>query len=251
MDTTVPSASQISARPFGFSPRKVLLLGRPWVISPAGYTARMERTHGELCARFSDGLCRHDTDRLADIDSLPGSQTSSITFSADADGTLQVSTERILTDSIPDFSTVSACASVISSFSPPEAFLSSDDKCLRWLFFPSDSQLQRFDNLLPSANARTSIPSSVPQSISLTITLWLTSTRRLVRYPESAVLRAVSDSPLPGAVGGDEVVQNRKTFAEIRRDRNLDGLTGSVGHETSHTADLLDLVLASRPLSEP
>ena len=55
---------------------------------PAGYTARMERTHGELCARFSDGLCRHDTDRLADIDSLPGSQTSSITFSADADGTL-------------------------------------------------------------------------------------------------------------------------------------------------------------------
>ncbi len=27
---------------------------------PAGYTARMERTHGELCARFSDGLRRHD-----------------------------------------------------------------------------------------------------------------------------------------------------------------------------------------------
>ena len=38
----------------------------------------------------------------------------------------------------------------------------------------------------------TIIPSSVPQSCSLTIISWLTSTNLLVKYPESAVLKAVS-----------------------------------------------------------
>ena len=38
--------------------------------------------------------------------------------------------------------------------------------------------------------------SLVPQSSSLTVTSWHTSTRRRVRYPESAVRRAVSARPL-------------------------------------------------------
>ena len=36
----------------------------------------------------------------------------------------------------------------------------------------------------------------MPQSSSRTMTSWLTSTRRRVRYPESAVRRAVSARPL-------------------------------------------------------
>ena len=40
------------------------------------------------------------------------------------------------------------------------------------------------------------LPCSVPQSSSLVITSWATSTRRRVRYPESAVRRAVSARPL-------------------------------------------------------
>ena len=40
------------------------------------------------------------------------------------------------------------------------------------------------------------LPSSVPQSSSRVMTSWATSTRRRVRYPESAVRRAVSARPL-------------------------------------------------------
>ena len=43
--------------------------------------------------------------------------------------------------------------------------------------------------------ADTVMPSEVPQSSSMTMTSWATSTRRRVRYPESAVFRAVSASP--------------------------------------------------------
>ena len=44
--------------------------------------------------------------------------------------------------------------------------------------------------------AYTSSPSVVPQSCSLTIISCGTSTNLLVKYPESAVLKAVSENPL-------------------------------------------------------
>ena len=46
-----------------------------------------------------------------------------------------------------------------------------------------------------STMARDSMPSSVPQSTSEMMTSWATSTRRRVRYPESAVFSAVSANP--------------------------------------------------------
>ena len=57
--------------------------------------------------------------------------------------------------------------------------------------------LSRRDSTISSFffNAETPIPLKVPQSSLLTITSWETSTRRRVKYPASAVLRAVSASP--------------------------------------------------------
>ena len=49
--------------------------------------------------------------------------------------------------------------------------------------------------LLPSLISFATIYSSVPQSSSVMITSCDTSTSLLVKYPESAVLRAVSDRP--------------------------------------------------------
>ena len=51
-----------------------------------------------------------------------------------------------------------------------------------------------------------------------------TSTSRRVRYPEFAVLSAVSAETLAGAVGRDEVLEHRQALAEVRRDRRLDDL---------------------------
>lgn len=48
---------------------------------------------------------------------------------------------------------------------------------------------------LPSLMSSIIIPSCVPQSSSLIIMSWLTSTSLLVKYPESAVLKAVSAKP--------------------------------------------------------
>ena len=50
----------------------------------ACHTAGMERTHGQLRTRLTDGLCRHDADSLADLDILAGRHIAAIALLADA-----------------------------------------------------------------------------------------------------------------------------------------------------------------------
>ena len=76
------------------------------------------------------------------------------------------------------------------------------------------------------------MPSEVPQSASLTMTSWLTSTSLLVKYPESAVLRAVSVKPLRAPVA------DRKNSRTERPSRKFD-LTG--------TSTVFPMALAIRP----
>ena len=45
-----------------------------------------------------------------------------------------------------------------------------------------------------------------------------------------------------GAVGGDEVLENRQAFAEIGGNRGFDDLAGRFGHEPPHTGQLADLL---------
>ena len=90
-----------------------------------------------------------------------------------------------------------------------------------------------------------SSPIVVPQSMSRTIRSCDTSTRRRVRYPESAVRSAVSARSLTGTVGGDEVLQHGQTFAEVRLDGSQDRLALGVGDQTAHTGDLTDLAVVT------
>src|SRR5690606_6941279 len=48
--------------------------------------------------------------------------------------------------------------------------------------------------------------------------------------------------PLTGAVRGDEVLEDRQALAVVRLDRPRDDLALGVGHQTTHTGDLTDLV---------
>ena len=48
---------------------------------------------------------------------------------------------------------------------------------------------------------------------------------------------------LTGSMGGDEVLQYVQTFTEVGLDRKLDGMTGGIGHQSSHTGQLLDLLI--------
>ncbi len=47
---------------------------------------------------------------------------------------------------------------------------------------------------------------------------------------------------LPGASGGDEVLQNAQALPEVGLDGDLDGAAGGVGHEAAHTGQLADLL---------
>ena len=46
--------------------------------------AGVEGTHSQLCARFTDGLSRNDTDRLTDIDLTACAEITAVAFSANA-----------------------------------------------------------------------------------------------------------------------------------------------------------------------
>ena len=50
---------------------------------------------------------------------------------------------------------------------------------------------------------------------------------------------------LAGAVGTDEVLQHRQTFAEAGQNRTLNNLAGRFRHKTAHTGKLFDLVLTA------
>ncbi len=107
-----------------------------------------------------------------------------------------VSTERILTRWMPASSTaftlasskISASSQMISSV--PGRYTGSSAVRPR-MRSPSRSMTSP-----ASTNASISMPWMVPQSRSVMTASWATSTRRRVRYPEFAVLSAVSARPL-------------------------------------------------------
>ena len=46
-------------------------------------------------------------------------------------------------------------------------------------------------------------------------------------------------------MGGDEILEHRQTFAEVRDDRTFDDFAGRLGHQSAHAAELLDLGLVT------
>ena len=68
----------------------------------------------------------------------------------------------------------------------------------------------------PSFMSVISIPSVVPQSCSLTIISWATSTNLLVKYPESAVLKAVSAKPFLAPC--EEIKYSRTSSPSLKQD---------------------------------
>ena len=87
------------------------------------------------------------------------------------------------------------------------------------------------------------LPSSVPQSSSRVITSWATSTRRRVRYPESAVRRAVSARPLRAP--WVEMKYSRTVIPSRKLLRTGTSMIrpGRVGHQAAHGAQLADVAL--------
>ena len=62
--------------------KKLLHTGKTLCDIAAGHAARMERTHGQLRTRLTDGLCRNDSDCLAHLYRLAGSHVGAVTLGA-------------------------------------------------------------------------------------------------------------------------------------------------------------------------
>ena len=87
------------------------------------------------------------------------------------------------------------------------------------------------------------LPSSVPQSSSRVMTSWATSTRRRVRYPESAVRSAVSARPLRAPWVEMKYSRTVMPSRKLLRTGTSMIRPGRVGHQAAHRAELADVAL--------
>ncbi len=148
-----------------------------------GRAADVEGPHRQLGARLADRLGGDDADRLADVDvgrRAPGRGRSSVAqMPASAS---QVRAERTLTDWTPAASTADSATSSSDRCRRGTARSSvPGSRCPRPHSDPGCADRSRPARRRLRSPARRVMPRVGPQSISVTIESWATSTRRRVR----------------------------------------------------------------------
>ena len=143
----------------------------------------VERTHRELRARLADRLAGDDADRLADVDACSRARGRGRSTCAHTPRRVwHVSTERMTTSSMP---ASSICDDELPRrarcCAPNEHFAGErvDDVFERHA--AEDAVAERLDDFAGVLELVTRMPSSVPQSNSVTTASCATSTRRRVR----------------------------------------------------------------------
>src|SRR3990167_1897546 len=209
--------------------------------SPAGRTTDVERTHGQLGTRLTDRLSSDNADRFTDVDLVTTSQVATVALGADT--VAGFAGDRRTHDHFVD-------AVQLDEFDP----LLVDQGATRH----QDFVAARLEYVLGNN----------PTQYALTQLLDHISTFD-VRLHQQTVLGAAIDrghhqilshvdqatsqvtgvrrlqcgirKTLTSTVSGDEVLQNRQTFAEVRGDRRFDDRAVRLGHQTTHTGELADL----------
>ena len=210
----------------------------------SGRAADVEGAHGELRAGLADGLRRDDSHGLAHLDEAPGGQVAAIAarahaapgfagehganlHSLDTRGLNRV--RQFLGDFLVDLD--DHVAFVVLDLLKGHA---ANDAIAQRLDFDAG-----FENRL-DVNA---------------------VGRAAVEFVDDHVLSHVDQAPrqiagigglergigqtLTGAVRGDEVLQHRQTFAEVRSDRRFDNFAGGLGHQSAHSGKLANLLFRS------
>ena len=161
----------------------------------AGDAAGVERSHGQLRARLADRLGGDDPDRLAELHQPSGGEVTSVAHAAHAmacgaglrganahavDARLQDLEDGRLVELLVAGTIVSPVFSLTTSIAAMRPTRRSSNG----------------SGMATDSSTVIQVPISVPQSSSRVMTSCATSTRRRVRYPESAVRSAVSARPL-------------------------------------------------------
>ncbi|MPL99057.1 hypothetical protein SDC9_45272 [bioreactor metagenome] len=215
------------------------------VLAGEADAARMEGPHGELCSRLADGLGRHDTHGLADGNFLPGGQVHAVAHLAHAvpeaagqgapdphgfDSRLFYLFRRLDGDAFAlrrDHGAGRGVSYVVQGGAAVDPLRKGDhDLAVLLQGLDADAVVRaavmvRDDEILGHVH-------EPPGEVS-----------RLGR-PEGGV-----GKPLPGAVGGDEVLEHVHPLAEVRRDGIVYDPARRVGHEAPDARHLAHLASAS------
>ena len=223
-------------------------------VSGAGRTTGVEGTHGQLRTGLTDGLGGDDADGLTDVHALTGGQRAAVAGGAGADVGVagEHGAHRDLLDARVDGG-LNLGVTQVSAGLDDEVALGVDGVArqggaeyggaedLRGLLDALVAGVDPGEDPLGQALAGAAVllaDDDVLGDVDQTAreVAGVGGTQRRVRQA------------LTGAVGGDEVLQDAQALTVVRLDRALDEALLGVGHQSTHTGELADLVpVASGP----
>ena len=217
-------------------------------ISGTFAVADVERPHCQLRARLADRLRGDDADRGADLDLLAGREVASVALRAHAvlgvageagadpdlleSGRVDLLARRLVDDLVrrDDRRAVLRIGDRVERGAPEDAVAERDldlvalDDRLDLDAVHRVAVLLRDDDILRDVDELTGEVAGVSR------------------------LKGRIRETLAGAVGRNEVLENRQSLAERRGNRALDDVAGRVRHEAAHTGELTDLQLRATGL---
>ena len=218
-----------------------------------GNAARVERTHGQLCTRLTDGLCRDDADCLTDLNRLTGCHVGTVALRTHTDVgfTGQDGTDL---DGISALFLQCCHNSRCTLRRTHMILLNHHFTCIRVCDCLSDETscdtlLQCLDGLLTIhecldlhiRNLRL-IPAAVLLADDQILGYVYQTSGQVTRVgsTQSRIGHTFSSS-----VCGDEVLQYVQTLTEVGLDRKFNRMTGRICHQSSHTSKLFNLLIRS------
>ena len=205
-------------------------------------TAGMEGTHGQLGTGLADGLCRDDTDGLAQLDGLTVCHIAAVAVCADTH--LGAAGQQAADLQLGD-----ACSlDVVGIVQVDHLALGHDDLAgdgvdhIAHGVTADDTLTEALDLLLALVDLRD------PQAIGgAAVDLADDDVLRNVDHAAGQVAGVGSTQSgigqtLTSTTGRNEIFQNVQTFAVVCTNGHLDGVTGGVCQQAAHTGQLLDLV---------
>ena len=213
----------------------------------------MEGSHGQLCTRLTDGLSSNNTNSLTNLYCFTGChvRTVALRTHTNVGFTGQSGTDLDLIKRVAIFihtfcyndSCTLRCDHMICFYKNVAIFITDIRACKT----SCNTLLQRLDHLF-SVSESTYFHSR--NLIFALCTVCLTNDQ-LLRYVNQTSGQVTRVSGTKSGIGHTftcsmsrhEVLQYVKTFTEVGCNRQLDGMTSCIGHQSTHTGKLFDLFI--------
>ena len=204
-------------------------------------TTDVERTHGQLGTRLTDGLSRDNANRLTDVHLVTTSQVTAVALGADTEASFTA--DRRTHDNFVD-------AVQLDELNPllvDQGASRHDNVVGAWLEYVTGNNstqntlTQRLNNIA-TFNVRRHQQALLGATVDLGHNQILgnvyqtTSQVTGVRSFQRGIRKTLTST-----VSRDEVLQYAQTFTEVRGNRRLDDRAVRLGHQTTHTGQLTNL----------